>query len=336
MTDVRDPDDPSLDETDLVIRPPGQQGSDRSGMADGATPERIGGYTIRRVVAHGGMGTVYEALQREPRRVVALKVMKAGIASPEALRRFKYESQVLGRLRHPGIAQVYEAGTHDHGGDELPFFAMEYIPNALTITDYAREKKLGIRQRLDLAAQMCEAVHHGHQKGVIHRDLKPENILVDSQGQVKIIDFGVARTTDADLAVTTLQTDVGQLIGTLSYMSPEQCAADPHDIDTRSDVYALGVVLFELLSGQMPYEFGRRVIHEATRVICDEPPKRLSSINRGWAATWRPSCSSRWKRSGTARTSAAISPAKRSWADRRASCINCVCSPAGTAVCSPH
>ena len=157
---------------------------------------------------------------------------------------------------------------------------MEYVPDARPITEYAEEKKLGTRERLQLFAQVCDAVHHGHQKGIIHRDLKPGNILVDPQGQVKIIDFGVARATDSDMALTTLQTDVGQLIGTLQYMTPEQCEADPHDIDTRSDVYALGVVLYELLCGRLPYDVRQKAFHEVTRVIREEQPTRPSTISK--------------------------------------------------------
>jgi len=243
-------------------------------------PNKIGRYTIKRVIATGGMGVVYEALQEKPRRTVALKVMKSGITSTRALRRFEYESQLLARLQHPGIAQVYEAGTHDDGSGAIPYFAMEYVPNARPVTRYAEEKKLGTRERMQLFAQVCDAVHHGHQKGIIHRDLKPGNILVNPQGQVKIIDFGVARSTDSDLALTTLQTDVGQLIGTLQYMSPEQCEADPHDIDTRSDVYALGVVQYELLCGRLPYDVRKKAIHEVTRVIREEQPTRPSTISK--------------------------------------------------------
>jgi len=243
-------------------------------------PKHIGHFHVKRVIASGGMGTVYEAVQEQPRRTVALKVMKHGIASRSALRRFEYESQILARLHHPGVAQVYEAGTHDDGSGPVPYFAMEYVPNARPITQYATDKKLGTRERLELFGKVCEAVHHGHQKGVIHRDLKPSNILVDSHGNVKVIDFGVARGTDSDMAVTTLQTDVGQLIGTLQYMSPEQCEADPHDLDTRSDVYALGVVLYELLCENPPYDVSRVAMYEAARVIREQPPTRLSTINR--------------------------------------------------------
>ncbi len=243
-------------------------------------PKRIGPYVIKSVIGSGGMGTVYEATQEHPRRTVAVKVMKQGITSRSALRRFEYELQILARLRHPNIAQIYEAGKHHDENGTVPYFAMEYIPNAKPISKYAEEKKLGTRERMKLFTAVCDAVHHGHQKGVIHRDLKPGNILVDSHGQVKIIDFGVARGTDSDLAVTTLQTDIGQLIGTLQYMSPEQCEADPHDIDTRSDVYALGVVLYELLCGKPPYDVTRMAMHEATRIIREQQPTKLSTIDR--------------------------------------------------------
>ncbi len=255
--------------------------------SDSAHLRRIGQYHLKRAIASGGMGTVYEAVQEQPRRVVALKVMRAGIASKSALRRFRYESQILARLRHPNIAQVYEAGTHvapdlgaERPGEGVPFFAMEYIPNARAITDYAREKKLETMERLRLFGQVTTAVHHGHQKGIIHRDLKPGNILVDSDGQAKIIDFGVARATDSDMAVTTLQTDVGQLLGTLQYMSPEQFDADPQALDVRSDIYALGVVLYELLCEQLPYNMSGAAIPEAARIIREQPPTRLSSVSR--------------------------------------------------------
>jgi tetratricopeptide (TPR) repeat protein len=223
------------------------------------------------------MGTVYEATQEQPHRTVAVKLMKAGFASRSARRRFEYESQFLGRLRHPNIAQVFDAGTHRDGDTAVAYFAMEYIPDAQPITTYARAKELGTRERLRLFLQVCHATHHGHQKGIIHRDLKPGNILVDADGHVKIIDFGVARATDADVAVPTLQTDVGQLVGALQYMSPEQCKADPNDIDTRSDVYALGVVLYQLLCDQVPYDVAKMPIYEATHIIRERAPARLSS-----------------------------------------------------------
>jgi len=270
----------SADTSDAGTSPdrPASTGSD----AVHAGFRRIGDYTIRREIASGGMGTVYEAQQDHPRRIVAIKVLKEGLVSRTAMRRFEYESQILARLRHPAIAHVYEAGTYRPEGEHgpvTPYFVMEYVPNARSIVDYATAKDLSVGDRLKLFADVCAAVHHGHQKGIIHRDLKPGNILIDASGFPKIIDFGVARATDSDMAVTTLQTDVGQLIGTLQYMSPEQCEADPHDLDTRSDVYALGVVLYELLCGKLPYNLTGVKIFEAARLVREERPARLSSID---------------------------------------------------------
>jgi non-specific serine/threonine protein kinase/serine/threonine-protein kinase len=234
----------------------------------------IPGYEIDHVIASGGMGTVYAAHQTRPRRTVAIKVMRPGVASPAGLRRFEHEAQVLAHLRHPGIAQVYEADTFTSDGVELPYFVMEHIPDALTLTEYAERNRLGIIERLELFAQVCDAIHHGHQKGIIHRDIKPSNVLVDANGCAKVIDFGVARSTDADLTVTTIQTEAGQLIGTLQYMSPEQVSMESHDIDTRSDVYALGVVAYELQCSKLPYDLRGRAIHEASRIIREQTPTR--------------------------------------------------------------
>ena len=273
------------EEPDFLKSPPptADHGAQDNAATDGTgalTGTRIGHYELTRVIAAGGMGTVYEAIQENPHRTVAVKVMRRGIASKSALRRFEYESQILARLRHPAIAQVHEAGTYDDGGGGVPYFVMEYVPDARPITDYVKHRKLGTRDRLELFTTVCEAVHHGHQRGIIHRDLKPANILIDALGQPKIIDFGVARATDSDVALTTLQTDMGELIGTLQYMSPEQCRADPDDLDTRSDVYALGVVLYELLCEQLPYDVTHAPVPEAVRVIREENPTRPSTINK--------------------------------------------------------
>lgn len=246
---------------------------------DHVSGTRIGRFRLQRRIAAGAMGTVYEAAQDNPRRVVAIKLMQATIASPMALRRFEFESQLLARLHHPGIAQVFEAGTHDDGRGAVPYFAMEYIPNARRISEYVSEKKLDVSKILALFMQVCDAVEHGHQKGIIHRDLKPANILVDSHGDAKVIDFGVARATDSDLAVATLQTQAGQLVGTLQYMSPEQCEADPRDIDARSDVYALGVVLYQLLCNSLPYFLMDLSIAAATQVIRKVQPPKPGSVD---------------------------------------------------------
>ena len=263
--------------------PGDQRAGDGNVLADerlaGAIPKQIGKYRIKQLIGSGGMGSVYQALQEQPRRTVALKLMKAGIASSSALRRFEYESQLLARLSHPGIAEVYDAGTHETPEGGVPYFVMEYIARARRITDYVREKTLPTNQRLELFLESCAAIHYGHTKGVIHRDLKPDNILVDSHGRVKVIDFGVARATDSDMAAATLQTDIGQLVGTVQYMSPEQVEADPNDLDTRSDVYALGVVLYELLCDQLPYDVTDVKLFDATRIVREQEARRLSTID---------------------------------------------------------
>ncbi len=241
-------------------------------------PAAIGRYRIVRVLGEGGMGIVYEAEQEQPRRSVALKVVKPGLATPERSWRFEHESKALGRLQHPGIAQIYEASTADTGFGQQPYFAMELI-RGQSLLSYAEIHHLDTRQRLELAAKVCDAVEHAHQRGLIHRDLKPGNILVDETGQPKILDFGVARVTESDERATR-QTDLGQILGTLDYMSPEQVLADPQEVDTRSDVYSLGVVLYELLSGRLPYDLSRRQLPEAARTIREEDPASLSSISR--------------------------------------------------------
>ncbi len=239
----------------------------------------IGRYRVVRVLGEGGMGTVFLAEQDKPTRLVALKVIRPGVASANLLRRFEHEAQVLGRLQHPGIAQIYEAGTADTGEGAQPYFVMEYV-RGRSLMEYAQASPLGTRQRLELLAKICDAVQHAHQKGIIHRDLKPSNILVTEEGQPKILDFGVARATDADIQVTTIQTDVGQLVGTIPYMSPEQAGGDVTELDTRSDVYALGVLGYELLAGRLPYELKKKTIPEAVRIIREDEPTPLSSISR--------------------------------------------------------
>lgn len=242
---------------------------------DAHHPMKIGQYVIRRVIASGGMGTVYEAIQENPRRPVAIKVVKGSDVSESAVSRLKYEAQMLARLHHPGIAEIYEAGTYEDRGEFFPYFAMEYIPNAKNLSEYAKSRQLSIEERIKLFIQVCDAVNYGHQKGIVHRDLKPDNILVDSHNRVKVIDFGLAHATDSDLRHTKAQTEVGQIVGSLQYMSPEQFEGDSRDLDTRSDVYSLGVVLFELLSGFLPYDLNAKKVYEVASIIREKQPDTL-------------------------------------------------------------
>lgn len=240
---------------------------------------RIGDVTIVRLIGEGGMGRVYEALQGMPCRTVAVKVVRPGVLSRAASRRFEHEVQILGRLTHPGICRIYSVGLHEQPEGDVPFFVMEFVDDALAMTEYAARHGLSIRDRVALFREVCGAVAYGHQKGVIHRDLKPGNILVDSAGRPKVIDFGVARSTDADVTLTTLHTDVAHLVGTLVYMAPEQFDGVADDIDMRADVYALGLVLHELLTGSLPYDVKRRAVHEVARIVRDVEPRALSSVD---------------------------------------------------------
>jgi eukaryotic-like serine/threonine-protein kinase len=227
----------------------------------------VGGATIIRLIAEGGMGRVYEARQRAPDRVVALKVLKEGLASPELARRFAHEADLLGRLRHPAIAQVHAAGTHAAVGADWPFMLMELVAEATTITAHARARGLSARDRVALFARACAGVAHANQEGIVHRDLKPGNILVDGAGDPKVIDFGVARSLRPDAERLTSAAQQGELIGTIRYMSPEQLGIDAAEVDARSDVYALGLVLHELLLGNLPYELRGRSVMEAACVL---------------------------------------------------------------------
>lgn len=242
-------------------------------------PRSIGSYKVLGLLGEGGMGVVYLAQQDRPRRTVALKVVRPGYLSPSLLRRFESESDILARLQHPGIAQIHEAGTAQTELGAQPFFAMEYIEGE-SLTDFADHKELDVRHRLQLFAKICDAVQHAHTKGVIHRDLKPGNIVVTAQGEPKILDFGIARATDSDVQSATMNTDAGQLIGTIAYMSPEQLAGNARELDTRSDVYTLGVILYELLSGRLPHPVEGKTIAEAVRTIEESKPLPLGTVDR--------------------------------------------------------
>jgi serine/threonine protein kinase len=254
---------------------------------------RLDDYEIVRLIGTGGMGTVYEAQQFSPRRCVALKVIKPGQMSSEASGRFRHEGEILGQLQHPGIAQIFEAGTATlSDGTELPFIAMEYVCG-MRLDEYVRHEGLGTYARLELVARVCDAVHHAHQRGVIHRDLKPENVLVTKDGtagvgldhrvgpvgQPKVLDFGIARVIGPEAERRTIETRADSLVGTLGYMSPEQVSGNTAQIDVRCDVWALGVMLFEVLAGHHPIDLEDCSVPEAVRRIKETDPARLTDFD---------------------------------------------------------
>ncbi len=244
-------------------------------------PQRIGGYRIMRLLGRGGMGAVYEAEQPHPRRRVALKVIRMDALSDGAQRRFEQEAEVLGRLRHPGIAQIYEFGVGDvHFRDVpthvQPFFAMELV-EGLPLAEFVENRRLDRGEIVELVACVCDAVHHAHQKGVIHRDLKPRNILVEEDGQPKVLDFGIARVTRTPGQTITVHSTVDQLVGTIPYMSPEQIV-DPQAIDIRSDVFALGVIAYQVLVGKPPLDVGQLTPTQAIRVLSEQDARPAGTI----------------------------------------------------------
>jgi WD40 repeat protein len=263
----------------LLPTPPNEgsmPGAD-SFQSDPLLGESVGMYRVERLVGIGGMGAVYEATQESPKRRVALKVMRAGLVAKGAAQRFRVEAEALGVLEHPHIARIYEAGVAITKGGRLPYFAMEFI-SGRTLLEHAKSHRMSTRERIGLFVAVCDAVEHAHRRGIIHRDLKPGNILVTEDGQAKVLDFGVARLTASDLPASTLHTEAGQLLGTLQYMSPEQASGDPHAVDTRSDVYALGVVLYEMLSGVLPYDVSTSTLLQAAQMIREREARPLGEV----------------------------------------------------------
>jgi len=246
----------------------------------------IGHYHLLQKIGEGGMGEVWLAEQKEPvRRRVALKLVKTGMNTREVMGRFESERQALALMEHPAIAKVFDAGSTPDGA---PYFVMEYVAG-VPITEYCDNHRLSIKERLELFMQVCEGVRHAHQKAVIHRDLKPSNILVtevDGRAVPKIIDFGVAKALSQKLTAHTMFTRVGSLIGTPEYMSPEQAFSSGEDVDTRTDVYSLGIIFYELLAGAPPIELRKIAFDEFLRRLREEdPPKPSTKIRTGDAAT---------------------------------------------------
>ncbi|MEQ9207237.1 MAG: serine/threonine-protein kinase [Phycisphaerales bacterium] len=236
----------------------------------------IEGFRIVQLLGEGGMGTVYEAEQLQPARRVALKVLRMGYSSQKMVRRFQREAEVLARLKHNGIAQIYEVSFDDETG--VPYIAMELVEGP-TLSKYIQDTQPSIAERIQFAISICDAIEHAHQRGVIHRDIKPSNILIDQSGMPKVLDFGIARITESDVRAVTLNTEVGQILGTLAYMSPEQASGDPTQIDLRSDVYSLGVVIFEMLSGSLPHDTAAASLPEAINIIRNQDPSRIGTLN---------------------------------------------------------
>ncbi len=266
-------------------------GSDEARRSPSVAPTSqaaIGPYRVVREIGQGGMGVVYEAEQEFPKRRVALKLIRPEFVSAELTRRFTHEAEMLALLDHPNIARLYQAGFvgGDGGGAtasrrRTPYMAMELVEGR-SLRALVKDGRLAPREAIALVRRVCDAVEHAHRRGVIHRDLKPSNIMVDGRGEPRVLDFGVARLTALDAGgasgQATLATSAGQILGTLGYMSPEQLLGDSRHIDTRADVYALGVILFELLTGQLPIHIKTMNVAQAAVAVRDQEPRHLASL----------------------------------------------------------
>jgi serine/threonine protein kinase len=236
---------------------------------------------VLHAIGSGGVGVVYAAQQEHPRRTVAIKVLRRGFRRPEILRRFEREAELLGRLQHPGVAQVF---AFSRGSRRVPAHLVMELVTGPPITEYVEAQALGYDARMELMIAVCEAVQHAHDRGIIHRDLKPANVLVSDDGRPKVLDFGIARATGLDVD-SVLQTAQGEVLGTVPYMSPERLRGVTGEVDARSDIYAIGVMFYRLMAGRLPFDVrGLTLLEAAQRILGAEVPL-LGSVDDALAGS---------------------------------------------------